>query len=132
MPRHLVQLISVLLLALWLPATLHCQLEAAGLGDQHQDGCCTDPAQTGATDCRDDACANIEASLHKEAAPRLALSAPEACDCLLCLADFACACTGCTEPALSPARHAVPPELAVTWQFVARAAPPARAPSLNT
>ena len=132
MSHRVVQLLALLLLALWLPATLHCQLEAAGFGTRHHDNCCTDSTKTGTTDCRDDACANIEASLRKETAPVLALAAPEACLCLLCLPAPACACVGCVEPALSPERHEAPPELAVTWHFLARAAPPARAPgSLN-
>jgi hypothetical protein len=117
-----------LLVALWLPATMHCQLEAAGLGESHQDSCCAGETADTGTDCLGDACANIEASLIKDSAPELYLGAPASL-CPFCCAALVSAAR--TEPILSPERHAPPLELKVAWQFLERAAPPARAPSLN-
>ena len=120
----------LLLVAAWLPVTLHCRLEAAGLLDQH-DGCCVmEQAATPASDCKDDVCPTVEEALYKESAQSLKVAAPAVAECFVCLAHLAEPAVA--EPILSPERHAPPLELAVAWQFIARAAPPARAPSLNT
>jgi hypothetical protein len=116
------------LLALWLPATLHCKLEAAGVFAEH----CTDAGSSGDTGCTDDACPTIEDALYKDSAAKLMVAAPaechvgDVCAPLLALDRLA------VEPALSPIRHVPPLELRVAWQFLTRAAPPARAPSLNS
>lgn len=122
-------LIALLLTALWLPATLHCRLEAASFYEA--DDCCADEQTAETSDCKDDACPTVEDTLYKESSQGLKVAGPDACVCFSCLA-LASAYEAVAVPALSPARHAPPPELGVTWQFVARAAPPARAPSLNT
>ena len=64
------------LLALWLPATLHCKLEAAGVFADH----CTD-AGSPATDvgCTNDACPTIEDALFKDSAVKLTVAAPAEC-----------------------------------------------------
>ncbi len=124
---RVVRLALWLLVAVWLPATMHCQLEAAGLGGSHHDSCCAEESAT--ADCRGDACANIEASLIKESTPTFNLAAP-VCDSLFHCAALAVASDA--EPALSPIRQAPPLELKVAWQFIERAAPPARAPSLGS
>jgi hypothetical protein len=126
---RVVRFAAWLLLAVWLPATLHCQLEAAGLGEAQHDSCCTGETDDRGTDCLGDACANIENSLLKDSAPELHLAAPVAV-CPLCCAALVSAAR--TEPVLSPKRQAPPLALQVAWQFIERAAPPARAPSLNT
>lgn len=123
-----VRLALWLLVALWLPATMHCQLEAAGLGEAQHDSCCTGETADGGTDCLGDACANIENSLIKDSAPELHLAAPVTV-CPLCCA--ALRSTVRAEPVLSPKRHAPPLTLQAAWQFIERAAPPARAPSLS-
>jgi hypothetical protein len=123
------RLLWLLLMAIWLPATLHCRLEAAGLEPAHE--CCAENgAQASAGDCRDDPCPTVEENLFKESSQGLTVSAPSAWDCDLDGAMMPGACASIpTVPALSPARHAPPPELEAAWQFMARAAPPARAPS---
>lgn len=117
-----------LLVALWLPVTLHCRLEAAGFFAPHDDCAEQQAAHTG-SDCKDDACPAIEDALYKESAQGLHVFAPQIADCMVLL-ELPAPCALLST--LSPARHAPPPELGVTWQFVARAAPPARAPSLNS
>jgi len=122
------RLLLLSLVALWLPVTLHCQLEAAGFFAPHDD-CATELAAGPCSDCRDDNCATVEDTLYKEPSLGLLVAASTACNFLACFAlvtpDSA------TEFALSPARHSPPPELKVGWQFSTRAAPPARAPTLN-
>lgn len=127
------KLAALVLLAAWLPATLHCRIETAGLTEPHHDECTgeNDRARTD-SGCKDDVCPSVEETLIKESPDTLVLAAPATCGCHLCAIVAVCACDGCVEPALSPARHAPPPELRVAWQFVARAAPSVRAPSLNT
>ncbi|MFZ5496196.1 MAG: hypothetical protein ACOZE5_12790 [Verrucomicrobiota bacterium] len=122
-------LIALLLTALWLPATLHCRLEAASFYEA--DECCADEQTANTSDCKDDACPTVEDALYKESSQDLKIAAPATCVCFVCLAPVTADET-VAEPALSPARHAPPPELGVTWQFVARAAPPVRAPALSS
>lgn len=120
------QIIATVLLALWLPATHHCDLEAAGIavmthGD-HASSTCKDT-------CADDACHAIEGvSLIKDANSLRALPAPVAalCGCLLHLL---------APPELEENFAAFmadePPQVRVlhrTWQFVRRTALPVRAP----
>lgn len=120
------RLLLFALLALWLPATMHCRLEAAGFFAAHDD--CAEQLASEGSDCKDDACPTVEDALFKESSAALAVSAPAECF----LPDgFApaierVAAAGLT---LSPFRGTAPPEVAVTWQFVERTAPPARAPS---
>jgi hypothetical protein len=122
----LFKITSFLLLAIWLPTTLHCLLEASGLcGESHHADCCA-----GENGGKADLCATLESSLIKEAAPILNLAAPCAdisvavsvgWHALMSVADLA--------PVPVFLRHAPPLGLAVGWQFVTRAAPPSRAPS---
>ncbi len=127
---RLARMLVLLLVAAWLPVTLHCRLEAAGFNDA--DECCaSEPAADAAGDCKDDACPTVEDALYKESAQSLKIAAPDLSLCFACIA-LVPPMTVETEPALSPARHAPPPEIAAAWQFIVRAAPPARAPSLNT
>lgn len=130
MPR-LARILILTLVAVWLPVTLHCRLEAAGLHEAG-DCCATEPAAEVTGDCNDTLCPTLEETLYKESSAGLKLGAPAATACFTCLALGAPERAAGAEPSLSPARHAPPPELRVAWQFVARAAPPARAPSLNT
>lgn len=120
------------LVALWLPVTLHCRLEAAGIMEQHDDCCVMEQATAPSSDCKDDACPTVEEALYKESSHGLQIAAPAACDLLTCLALVAFERNLAAEPSLSPNRHIPPLELTVAWQFLSRAAPPARAPSLNS
>lgn len=117
---------GLLLAVLWLPVTSHCRLEAAGF--QAADDCCA--AEEPAGECKDDVCPTVEDALYKESVQSLKVAAPEVSLCFACLALVPA--PAADEPGLSRFCHAPPPELRVAWQFIARAAPPARAPSLNT
>jgi hypothetical protein len=116
------------LLALWLPATLHCRLEAAGVFDPH---CSEEQSAQAGEDCTDDVCPTVEDGLYKDSAATFTVAAPAECAVpaggalLLALIRLA------AEPVLSPVCHEPPSELTVRWQFITRAAPSARAPSLT-
>jgi len=118
---------ALLLLALWLPATLHCALEAAGFDllfpcvDDHEAG-------THHTDARD-SCDVVEGTALKPAANSVRLSQPVICVRVLGFVAPAFPILA-TPPATGvSALVAAPPEVARTWHFVVRAAPPPRAPS---
>lgn len=117
---------ALLLLALWLPATLHCDLEAAEVEflthKDHTSSACRDT-------CTDDACHDIESgAFTKEVGTLRVLPPPE-----LAQADFLLRL-------IAPPRLEEPPRIASgeqapewlvlrqTWRFVHRAALPARAP----
>jgi hypothetical protein len=123
------QLLSLVLVALWLPATLHCDLEAVGLDELFR--CDVDHHAPAPKDAHAaDGCDVLENGWMKRASAPLAAATPIFFCCLVCFAG------ALPEPPLSDAAseriEAVtpPPELARIWQFLARAAPPPRAPSL--
>jgi hypothetical protein len=115
-----------LLLALWVPATAHCQLESAFdlfVCCDHEDAV---PHQD--ADCQTDACASVESGAYRtETPPPLGL--PPAFLLAFAVAEIA------AEPLLPPpsgfmATALSPPELPRGWQFSLRTALPVRAPSL--
>ncbi len=128
---RLSRMLILFLVTAWLPVTLHCRLEAAGFYDA--DDCCAgEQAAEPAGDCKDDACPTVEEALYKEASQGLKVATPALAECFACLASLSPPSAAPAEPALSPERHSPPLEFKVAWQFLSRAAPPARAPSLNT
>jgi hypothetical protein len=120
--RHI---IAVVLLALWMPATQHCNLEAAGLISAY------DSCLGAGNPCSPDGCRTIEGLTDKPSADLLLkVPAPDllVCSCLLCLQlayrDLR------IEP-LTPVIAAEKPQAWVPiWHFVRRAAPLSRAPSV--
>ncbi len=123
------RIFSLALLALWLPATLHCDLEAAGLGPLFHcaDGHGADEHDDGASR---DACDLLESGTFKLAANTAVLPPPALCSCLLCLVAPLPTITLTPTPTGVTDRIAAPPEVARTWHFLVRAALPSRAPSL--
>jgi hypothetical protein len=122
------KLAALLLATLWLPATLHCQLESLGLETLF--ACADQPADiahTGGDTCADDGCQSIEAGQFALTKSKLDLSLLPALvsTCTHCLLSAA-------PPAPAPEFFAVHQEktlpLQRTWQFARRAALPARAP----
>jgi hypothetical protein len=124
--RRLLPLLSLLALALWLPASQHCALEQAGVF---------------ATTCKDhgtarspadkDGCSAFEDAAYKPTSSGLKIPAPSllACACFLCLQA--------SRLQMFPERVELPVESfqqaesrVATWHFVRRAAPLPGAPSL--
>ena len=117
--RRLRSITACLLLALWLPATLHCSLEQVGVFGE-QVAC--------ANDCANDHCAVLEDGLFKPTTVAVKVPAPSLLVCLCCLIEITPETI--IVPLVSPERTDSPPELARTWQFALRAAPLPGAPSL--
>ena len=122
--------ILVLTLAvLWLPVSVHCELEE--IPALQFLSCC--PEENSAPhhddDCETDGCAVVESGLYKTEERLISLPAPE-----LALAVFL---GGLPETPLSAPELAVkptpgrtvPPEIPQAWQFALRTAPSPRAPS---
>jgi len=122
--RHV---ITVVLLALWLPATQHCGLEAAGLiaADAHE-GC----AEASCDHCTHDGCNVVEGGFVKSSHEALKAPTPPlvACTCFLCLRLLTPVLA--IEPNLAVSESVSPEHWVPVWQFVRRAAPVSRAPSL--
>lgn len=122
------KLVALLLATLWLPATVHCQLE--GLGLDALFACADQPADTAHTDgdtCADDGCQTIESGQFAVTKSELDLSRLPAL-AWFCVARF----QHLAPPAPDPEIFAVHQEQTLpwqrTWQFARRAALPARAP----
>lgn len=128
---RLLKITALLLATLWLPATVHCQLETLGLdalfacagddGAAHADG----------KGCTDEGCQTIESGQVAVAKSRIEVAAPAllACASLFCL--FEVAAPAVASEFVAPHQDETLP-LRRTWQFDRRAALPARAPdSLN-
>ncbi len=122
----LFKVIAALLLALWLPATQHCDLEAAGItvlthGD-HASSACKDV-------CKDDACHTIEGVSYSKDANFLRVLPPPVM-LSVCLLHVL------VQPVLVETQSFYlagdPPAVELldrTWQFVRRTALPSRAPN---
>ena len=122
--------VALLLLTLWLPATQHCALMAAGLvqSTEVQDGSsCGCPS---GTPCGKEDCRNLELSTTGAIPENFAVVVPEAalCTCLIC--PNCLARGSISEFAILPMYSAEPVELTRTWQFLRRAAPSPRPPGL--
>jgi hypothetical protein len=126
--RRLLPFIACLLAVLWLPATMHCGLETAGLL-LHEHG--IESADTGcATACEKESCSTLEEGAFKNATHIVKVSAPVLALCVTQLVLISAA-SELAEPlsSVSPDRSDTPPELARTWQFIARTALLPGAPS---
>jgi hypothetical protein len=104
------RLLALALVALWLPATLHCALEAS--------------------DTPADACNLIEDASFKPANDTALLPPPALCAGLLRFVAPNPTLVLTPPPSGLSDRIEPPPEVARTWHFTARAALPSRAPSL--
>ncbi len=121
--KNLFKIVAFLLSALWLPATQHCDLEAAAAELLAHETHAADHCQDA---CAQDTCGTVEGvSYTKNASVLRALPPPESllCACLLCV----------LVPAETVAETTIinPPEVQLlhrTWSFARRAALPARAP----
>lgn len=129
--KRLRPFLALLLAVLWLPAVLHCAMEAAGVDPLATECCASDHEDAAGTPCRDDACATVEEAYFKETSQVIKVAAPDCCGCLLCLTPVVAEAPIVVSP-LAPERIDLPDSLAVRWQFAVRAALPARAPSRNT
>jgi len=121
---------AVLALAvLWLPVSVHCQLEQ--LPGLEFLSCCdhedtTAPHQ--ADDCEGDAGAVVESGLYKSEERQISLPAPDLAPVMFQLLPSP-APISCILPR-SGVGSTVPPEFSRIWQFSSRTALPPRAPSL--
>lgn len=121
--RRLLPVISLLLLALWLPATQHCALEDTGLVAQTcQDNCAGGNSEK-------DGCRIVEDGAYKPATNILKAPAPSllACVCFLCLQP---APQVLADGQFLPGEQVQRSESRIAaWHFVRRAAPLPGAPS---
>ncbi len=129
--KRCVQYLWLLVLALWLPCTMHCTLEAAGitlsncceasLGEEHSAGSAeTDPCH-GCQECstvESDGVVKTDSSVKVE--PLLAIV------CVLIRLE---ALATPASAQLTWSRVIAPPELPPSWRFAERVALPPRAPS---
>lgn len=126
--RHI---IAIVLLALWLPTTQHCGLEAAGLiAAEVPHGAEAECCENSGSPCTHDGCNVVESSLIKLnneiiKAPTPSLSV---CACFLCVELLMPVLA--VETGLAVSESEKPKHWVSVWQFVRRAAPLARAPSL--
>lgn len=123
-PR-LLKLVALFLVALWLPATMHCAMEAAGVtrGDHHSSSC--------QDMCKDDTCHTIEGVSFTKTSNTLRALPPAVSSLYLCLLNLLPPPVLVDQSAANPAGD--PPEIQAldhTWQFARRAALPARAPDV--
>jgi len=123
--------VAVLMLALWVPVTMHCGLESL-TGSEFLSCCPHDDAESQPAhqdnDCETDSCATVESGFYKvEDDPALTPA--------LVLAVCFLGCDFLAEPPNDSTQQFLPvssspPELPRFWQFSYRTALPPRAPSL--
>lgn len=130
--KWFIKYVAFALLAVWLPATFHCDLEAIGAfvspHDHHpaDNDCCESHSL-----CSSHGCELVESGAYTPSGPGVKPTAPEA----LIYVGFVLARLDALDAQSSPilrVRPASGPPLdwLANWQFVRRAAPPARAPGV--
>ena len=122
-------LVAAFLVALWLPATLHCELEHFGWESLFTCAESTSDQATG-DDCSDDACRTIESGAFAFSKSEFAVltAAPAlACDCTVGLLAII---PPAPAPEISPIRQDETLPLQRAWQFALRTAAPPRAPDV--
>jgi hypothetical protein len=128
MPRRST-LAVLLLVALWLPATLHCQLENLGI---ELIACVDQPAEAAPAEetcCADSGCQFLESGGFALAKSKLAVFLPPALPGSDAQGIRPAALPVLAPDPVAPGQDETLP-LRRTWQFVRRAALPARAPDV--
>lgn len=128
---RLAQRLWLLVLALWLPCTMHCSLEAAGVS---LFDCCTrseanqNPRSSHSSDpCRDcHTCSAVESGGYIKQDQSVSAKPLLAVSWLLVRLEFVISAPATDGSSL---RAIPPPELPPPWRFAERAALPPRAPS---
>ena len=120
----LMRSVAVLFLALWVPVTMHCDLEAIPLFKFL--ACCahSDAAPHQDNDCNEDACSTVESGGYQ-----IQTNPPPAHPPILTVVIGAASLNDLAP--LQPTTWSLPvppPELPASWQFLIRAAPSVRAP----
>jgi hypothetical protein len=122
--------VALLLLALWLPVTQHCDLEAAGFScfghEHHGESAQHDP-------CADDACRTIEEIGWVKDFGAVRVPPPDALPLLDLMAALTATPLGVDVELVESVADAEPDLLRLTrtWVFTRRAAWPSRAPNIT-
>lgn len=124
--QRLARVLVWLTAAFWLPATLHCAIDQAGLFEASPTCCDHDSDRMPEDRACGERCVVLEGGV-KVSTDHASVPAPN----LLAVVDWLAASElqAREAPAQPAGTPESPPELARTWQFVARAALPPRAPS---
>jgi hypothetical protein len=122
------QVVALLLLALWMPATLHCTIDAVMHSDRTN---CESSCNHESGDSEGEICGSVESGSFISQLERLIISEPNLAivECLACLhARLLFAVAPLPPPAWTKDD---PSGWVPQWAFAARAAMPARAPNLT-
>jgi hypothetical protein len=117
------RVLAVVLVALWVPATLHCSFEAAGFENWFD---CHEDVASSTGHCTDDVCQPLESFAYKSDAAAVKIHPPSPDRSLEWLILLEPSFAILTDDVIS--WRSEPPPLSRPWQFVHRAAPPVRAP----
>jgi len=123
--RNFRNILFALLAVLWLPTSVHCQLETVPGFEFLR---CDFGNQSSKDDCNNSGCCTVEKSQYRsEHAP---LTPPLPDPSLMPLTALASVANVLPAEVSLGILTAAPPQLLKTWHFVSRAALPARAPSI--
>lgn len=118
---------AVFMLTLWMPATGHCALEAAGLFAKT----CFDNCTTG-QNCAKDGCGAVEDGAYRASADTVKVPAPSLLACVCYSSSRLLNLDAVRAPVILPSESFDRSrDWVSTWHFVRRAAPAPRAPSLS-
>lgn len=119
---------AVLMLALWLPASAHCRLEAAG-ANLGTDCCGEASTPAAAPGCDLNVCSPLEGAVPNPASALMSVPAPVLCHCLFAPLSIPPVSVACSPPVTGIVEASTaPPEIVQSYHFVVRTALPARAP----
>ena len=119
-------MLCFLLALAWVPVTQHCELEALGVIPSQ----CNSAGHADGHSCGGDTCDAVESGGYKPASGDLKLATPVLLACTFTMSLGLAAMIPPVVDIPAPTAAEPPRELGPTWQFVQRAAPLSRAPSV--
>lgn len=130
--QRLRPILALFVAALWLAATQHCGLEAAGVLAQHcEQGSGSNSRGCAGSDCAVDGCKTVEDGSYRSSTAVVKIAPPVStvCACLICIR--AAVANLQFEPIVRAAEFSRPLDWVASWQFERRAALPPGAPSVS-
>src|SRR5215218_6663576 len=114
--RHFQRLFVWVMVALWLPATLHCAIDRSGLFES-KPICCGDEIDRAAESNCAERCDPLSDGVQKLTVGVMKAPAPVLATCFAIFLAIRPAVI--SVPSISPTDREAPPEIGRTWQFVA-------------
>jgi len=127
--KRFFKILCVILAIGWLPVTQHCRLEAMGVALMQCEH--AGSANADSDSCARDGCSALEGGSYKLTTAKLSVPAPTLLEPIFIILVPTALKVEVAKVEFAPEERARPLNWVPSWQFVRRAAPPSRAPSVS-